>query len=253
MSDLIDVNVSGRLMVLLKRHDLLDNRCLQIYQRAVGDVVRRRLPPGSGAAGIDPLLDEQLRLLDNALLQRARDSSSAVAATPATVDDAAADAAAAETEHAARRADRDVRHPSGYVPPVKSMEEKLRDARKPLQTLLREDCVRAGLIDAELADTLIFGMTGKTGEQAEQDIVERLRQILQDQVKAFIRKAKGGPWGDPRAQEELRKDIHAARSVRSILMLARQVTKEYRTWDSEHHRGGILGLFSLRRKIVERR
>ncbi|MDJ0741251.1 MAG: hypothetical protein QNJ91_16160 [Gammaproteobacteria bacterium] len=259
MSDLIDVNVTGRLMVLLKRHDLLDNRCLQIYQRAVSDAVRRRLSPGNGLAGIDPLLDEQLQLLDNALLQRISDASPALAATPAVVDGAdaeaaeTADAVAAETDAAAGRAGRDARHPSGYVPPVKSMEEKLQDARKPVQTLLREDCVRVGLIDAELADTLVFGMTGKTSEQAEQDIVERLRQILQDQVKAFIRKAKGGPWGDPRTQEELRKDIHAARSVRSILMLARQVTKEYRTWEREQHRGGILGLFSPRRKIVERR
>ena len=72
--DLIEVNVAGRLMLLLTRHGLLDNRCLSIYQRAVGDVVRLRLAQqvGGGCAGIDRILDEQLAMLESALTTRRR-------------------------------------------------------------------------------------------------------------------------------------------------------------------------------------
>jgi hypothetical protein len=94
-------------------------------------------------------------------------------------------------------------------------------------------------------------MVGKTSRDAEREIVERLRQVLQDQARYFIRKAKGGPWANPRAQEDLRQDIHAASSVRSVLLLHRQIVKEYQTWQKEHGRVGILGLFASRHRLVK--
>lgn len=274
MTDPIDVNVTGRLMLLLSRQGTLDNRCLSIYKNAVCDVVRKRLAikDGNGFAGIDTILDQELTLLAAALQARvdrcagaAAESAPAPAVSvvpgqgvtaplpkvgPHAADDA--ENVPEPTAQAPQKTPREVRAPSGYVPNVKSMEEKLKDERKPIQTLLKEDCVRVGLLDRKRAEKLILGMTGKTSVAAEQDIVEQLRQTLQDQVKSFIRKSKGGPWRDPRTQEELRKDIHSAKSVRSILMLARQVGKEYQTWRDEHHRGGILGLFSPRKRIVQR-
>lgn len=255
MTDSIDVNVTGRLMLLLTKQGLLDNRCLSIYKSAVCDVVRKHLATdgGDGFAGIDRMLDEQMDLLDVSLQARVRRRDISAGQSPAAVPDMAVDADATP-RHAPEtpgKAAREARASSGYMPNVKSMEEKLKDERIPVQSLLREDCVRVGLIDKKQAERLILGMTGKTSAAAEQDIVEQLRQTLQDQVKSFIRKSKGGPWGDPRTQEELRKDIHAARSVRSVLMLARQVTKEFQTWRDEHQRGGILGLFSARKRIVQ--
>ena len=117
------------------------------------------------------------------------------------------------------------------------MEEKLREGRQPVQELLRNDCVQLGLIDRKQAERLIRGMLGKQPEVAEQDVVEVLRQILQDQVKGIIRRLKGGPWATPQAQEEMRQDIHHARSVRAILMFARQVIKERRAWKKKHGKG----------------
>ena len=255
--DPIEVNVAGRLMLLLARHGLLDNRCLSIYQCAVSDVVRLRLAQQLG--GMEPLLNEQLTMLDEALATRRRGEGAdrdAVPAAPSVGAEAQTDTTSARADDheqpPAKRTPREAKAPSGYVPTAKSMEEKLKDARTPIQTLLREDCVQVGLIDAKLADKLILGMTGKTSEQAERDIVEQLRQVLQDQVKSFIRKARGGPWSNPRTQEDLRQDIHAAKSIRSILMMTRQVTKEYQTWQQQNRRGGILGLFSPRRRIVQR-
>ena len=96
--------------------------------------------------------------------------------------------------------------PSGYVPSVKSMEDKLRDERKPVQKLLLSRGLCPGRpdrsADREANDPL--EMTGKTSQDAERDIVEDLRQLLQLQVKSFIRKARVA-LGDPRTQEDLRK------------------------------------------------
>jgi len=129
------------------------------------------------------------------------------------------------------------------------MEEKLKDDRQPVQKLLLEDCVAEHLLDRPKAKELIAGMTGKTPQDAELEIVEYLRQELQTQVRHFIRSDKGGPWSKPHAQEDLRKDIHAAKSVRGVLLLCRQIVKEHQEWEREHGQGGILGLFSPRRRL----
>lgn len=260
MSDHIEVNVAGRLMLLLTRQCLLDNRSLVLYQSAVTEAVRKRLADAGVRAAngdVEHVLDEQLALLEAALNARSKTVSAASAAGPVPDEPAIAAAepvkqATAEAQPAVESGEkpRAPRASSGYVPVVKSLEEKLQDERKPIQTLLREDCVRAGLVNGKAAEQLIQGMAGKTCQQAEQDIVEHLRQTLQDQVKTFIRKVKGGPWANPRTQEDLRQDIHAARSVRSVLMLARQVVKEHQVWQQENRRGGILGLFSPRKHIV---
>lgn len=250
MTDPIEADIAGRLMLLLTKRGILDNRCLSIYQSSVDDAVRARMTNRCARepAVFDAAVEKELAMLEASLAHRGRvEAREVIAAEP---DDITDDKQGEQDPdpHAEEPSPRRRRLSSGSVPTVKSMEEKLKEARKPVQHLLKEDCVRVGLIDAKQAKKLVFGMTGKTSEQAEQDIVEQLSQTLQDQVKSFISKAKGGPWSDPRTQEDLRKDIHAARSVRGILMLSRQVLKEYRTWEKEHHRGGILGLFSPRRQ-----
>ena len=297
MSELIDVNVTGRLMVLLTRHGILDRRSLAIYRRAVSEAVQFLAESrGAEIKVCDRCIEEQLGFLNEALRAHGRRSGIAghVAGDVAGIDgssstgpqprkasatnpeseppvdpalapgqeNAHAESAVSTTESPIesgedveamskmRKALRDKR-PSGYVPPAKSMEEKLSEARKPIQALLAEDCVHLGLLTSKQAKKLILGMTGKSSQQAEQEIVEHLRQVLQMQVKSFIRKSKGGPWGDPRTQEDLRKDIHAARNIRSVLMLARQVIKEYQAWQGENGRGGILGLFTPRKRIVQ--
>lgn len=275
MTDLIDVNVSGRLMVLLTRHALLDNRKLAIYRRAVSDAVRAQMAAKALQVEVcDRCIDEQLALLAESLHARDSDPAKVPAVTAGDSRDVGAavgpedepdrDVAAdlepeveadldpPDAASVAPPAPPRMRRESGYIPPVKTMEEKLSDARKPVETLLREDCVQVGLLDSKQANKLVLGMTGKTSQQAEHDIVEQLRQVLQTQVKSFIRKSKGGPWKDPHTQEDLRQDIHAARSVRSVLMLAHQVIKEYQRWQVEHRRGGILGLFSQRKRTVQR-
>lgn len=248
----LEVTIAGRVMLLLTRLGMRDARCLRIYQGAT-ICAFRRLRREQPTADADELVQSQLDLLGRALID-ARSRGAASQTAPVDALPAAADvAAAAEAGTEADSPPRANRAPSGYVPVAKSMEEKLHDERLPVQQLVREDCVRAGLIDADTAQRLIAGMSGKTSEQSELEIVEHLRQRLQDQVRAFIRKARGGPWSDPRTQEDLRQDIHRARSVRGVLTLSRQVLKEYQTWEMENGRRGILGLFSARRRPAQGR
>lgn len=282
MESPLEITVAGQVMLLLSRHGLRDARCLSIYRRAVLDAVRHC----AGENGADSLVTcsalvrDQIDLLERAILKRLgaeielyMQPPEEAAAVPAEVSDAApeqsppssgaheaptgTESAAAADEHAPPAADEDshtVRHgrqASGYVPVARSMEEKLHDEREPIQKLLLEDCVGAALVDAATAKKMVAGMAGKTSRDAEREIVERLRQVLQDQARQFIRKAKGGPWSNPRAQEDLRQDIHAVSSVRSVLLLHRQIVKEYQTWQKEHGRTGILGLFAARHRIVK--
>ena len=238
-------------MLLLSRLGIRDARCLSIYRAAVVAALRSGTGsrPVSSLADIDPLLGAQLELLEDALRARLKPMSrspdgdtQALGGAGTTMVQAVSETANAETLYAddadlasvdeqpggivaedGQKLQRHAKIPSGYVPSVKSMEDKLKDERKPVQKLLLEDCVQVGLIDLPTAKRMILEMTGKTSQDAERDIVEDLRQLLQVQVKSFIRKAKGGPWADPRTQEDLRKDIHAANSVRSVVMLSRQV------------------------------
>lgn len=238
VDDCMEMNIAGQVMLLLTRLGIRDAQSLRVYRQAVLDAVRRQVSEQEVQQpdAMQALIRHQLDLLE-ASLQTLPDR---VAVRQAASPGAAAGGAAASRN----------RRPSGYVPEARSMEEKLQVEREPVQQLLREDCVRVGLVDKDTAERLVRGMTGKTSADAEQEIVEYLRQRLQDQVKSFIRKAKGGPWSDPRTQDDLRRDIHTARSVRSVLMMSRQVLKEYQIWEKEHGRHGILGLFSPRKKMA---
>lgn len=256
MQDCVDVNVAGRVMLTLNKLQIRDARCLRICCRAVGDVIRHEVGdnPAPDWRTLEPFVQQQLDLLEHSLsarLSRA-DPVQPAAAFESVEHEAASDAAesADEVEGSGEVEKAPAKRPSGYVPEARSMEDKLHDERLPIQQLIREDCLRAGLVDAKNADRLIQGMTGKTAQVAEQEIVEHLRQSLQEQVKSFIRKTKGGPWSDPHTQEDLRRDIHAARTVRSVLMMSRQILKEYQVWQDEHGRRGILGLFSPRKKLL---
>jgi hypothetical protein len=242
----LEVNITGRLMLMLSQLGVKDACSLSIYIAAVNAVVERRArtEQAINLGNLEPFLVEQLDMLATAL-KKSREvlNIPGLARVPAaemesTVPD----------EDLGTTPRRPSRPASGYVPVAKSMEEKLKDDRKPVQKLLLEDCVAEHLLDVSKARELIAGMSGKTPQNAEHEIVEYLRTVLQSQVKRFIRSDKGGPWAKPHAQEELRKDIHAANSVRGVLTLCRQIVKEHQVWEQEHGHAGILGLFSPRRR-----
>jgi hypothetical protein len=242
-------------MVLLHRLGIRDTRCLRIYRRAVCDAIDRDPATRDGLDWklLEPVVEQQLAMLEEALQTRvparARIDLTLSVLAPEPVAGPKVARPAEDAVAVVAPAARPGKRPSGYVPEALSMEEKLREARKPIQKLLREDCVRACLIDLPTAERLIQGMAGRSSDEAEREVVDRLRESLQQQIRGFIRRTRGqGPWSNPRTQEELRQDVHRMHSVRGVLSMARHVRHEYRNWEREQGAYGILGLFSPRRK-----
>lgn len=249
MNDPLQMNIAGRLMLMLSQHGINETRSLSVYLGAIGDVVRQRAATAQPVhlGNLEPFLKEQLEMLQTAM-QKRRGILGMPLFTNGTAGGGASPATAASVDVAKPSSRRQARAARGYVPVAKSMEDKLKDDRKPIQKLLLEDCVAERLLDVSRARDMVAGMTGKAPQDAEREIVEYLREVLQAQVKQFIRSDKGGPWSNPHAQEDLRQDIHAANSVRGVLLLCRQIVKEHQSWEEEHDQGGILGLFSPRRR-----
>ena len=246
MNDALQMNIAGRLMLILTRLRMMDARSLSIYLSAVSAVVQQRARSDEPVhlGNLAAFMDDQTDMLQIAL----RKQRGLLNVPDVAHWSGAAAAEPAEEDSGRSSPRRQAKAVSGYVPVAKPMEEKLKEDRKPVQKLLLEDCVAARLVDLPKARELVSGMTGKTPQEAELEIVEYLRQELQAQVRKHIRSDKGGPWSNPRTQEDLRQDIHAARSVRGVLLLCRQVVKEHQAWEEEHGHGGILGLFSPRRR-----
>lgn len=250
MADALEMNLCGRIMLGVRRHGTSDPRRVAVLARAVVAVIDHHYPDDRPSlVALEPLITEQLALLEAALMERkmrkALGSDEAGAMLPASVAEEKPPPEAPEKRTLRKRTLKG----KGHTVVAKSMDEKLKEGRQPVQELLEKDCVDLGLLDRKQAQRLIRGMLGKKPEEAEQEIVEQLRQILQDQVKGIIRQLKGGPWAKPQAQEEIRQDISHARSVKSLLMLTRQVIKERREWERKHGKGGLFGgLLSGRRR-----
>ena len=247
LADTLEMNLCGRILLRSRLHGITDPRRVAVLARSVVAVIENRYPEGRPSLlELEPLITEQLALLEAALVElRMR---TALGGTETSVEPyAPAPPPAPVEEPSKKRLRKRTLKGKGYTVQAKSMEEKLREGRVPVQELLQKDCVQLGLVTQKQAKRLVRGMLGKHPEDAEQEIVEHLRQILQDQVKGIIRRLKGGPWRTPQAQEEMRQDIHSARSVKSILMLARQIAKERAAWEKQHGGGGLLaGLFGGR-------
>lgn len=256
MTDTLEINLAARIMLGSSRHGVVDPRRVHVFVRAIMDVIDHRYPEQRpGLLSLEPVITEQLNLLEAALIDArmhrecgAGDAVLIPEAAPgvAQQEDAGKDE---EAEEAERKLRRRRLQGKGHTVQAKAMEEKLSEQRAPVQELLRKDCVELGLIDAKRAEKMVRSMVGKAPEEGESLVVEQLRQILQDQVKGIIRRLKGGPWATPQAQEDMRQDIHNARSVRSILMLARQVLKERHAWEKQHGAGLFGGLFGSRKGL----
>jgi len=255
MTATLEINLVGRIMLGAPRHGISDPIQARRFARAIMAVIEHEYPNGGpGLIALEPLITEQLLLLEASLVNaRLQQGTAAPCVIPTCEQAPVAETAVeleAEQEEPTSPRQRNLKG-KGHTVVAKPMEEKLRDERAPVSQLLREECVSLGLIDQQQAEDLVGGMLGKSPQEGEQLAVERLRQILQEQVKGIIRRLKGGPWSSPMAQEAMRQDIHNARSVRSIIMLTRQVIKERRAWEKEHGMGGMFGgLFGSRKGLA---
>ncbi len=122
-------------------------------------------------------------------------------------------------------------------PESMNMQEKLEESRKPLRKILKEDCVRLGLLDQHRAGQISARLAGKKRQDAEAEIVSELRNNLHTQIRGYLRKHRGGPWTTPSLQEDLRLDIANTNSVHAVVTLTRHLLKERHQWESKAKKG----------------
>jgi len=247
------LNVTGRVFCACRAHGVGESRRIAIFTRAVEAAISAAIRKRHDSHhDFESILTEQLVLLSGAFLQKAAINTGSsvddlpLVSTAQVRDDIGAqgeielsDTPAAKKRKPATR--------STVVP--KAMEEKLQEARKPLQKLLLEDCVHLGLLTRERAEEAARSAIGRTRDDAEKIFVVELRNNLHQQVRSYIRKHKGGPWPKPKDQDGLRLDIVATRSVQSVLMLARQVLRERTKWEQEREGGVVRNLLGGKLKL----
>lgn len=247
------LNVTGRVFCACRAHGVGEPRRIAIYTRAVEAAVSAAIRERHDSqCDFEGILTEQLVLLSGAFVQRAAISTDACVddLLPAAVVQVKNDIDTREPTQLSDTPNAKQRTPvkrSAVVP--KAMEEKLQEARKPLQKLLVEDCVHLGLLTKERAEEAARSAIGRTRDDAEEIFVVELRNNLHQQVRSYIRKHKGGPWPKPKDQDGLRLDIVATRSVRSVLMLARQILRERVKWEQERQGGVVRNLLGGKLKL----
>lgn len=230
---LIDLNVSGRVLLLCLEHGITEAPRIAIFKRAVRAAVAAELRgkvivPGvleAVLAGQILYLGDALRTVKHHILEEAGDKE-AKAAEEKEIEEALAKPKPQESPVISRAQEE-----------VRPFEEKLDQSRTPLRKLILEDCVQVGIVDRSRAKELVKQLAGKLPGDAEAEVVTELRNNLHQQVREFIRKNKGGPWPKPQVQEELRIDIVKTNKVSDLLMLTRQLLRERSIWTDENNKG----------------
>lgn len=131
---------------------------------------------------------------------------------------------------------------------ARSFEEKLADERQLLKELVNKDCLQLGLLTPERVKQICEHLAGKTPQQAEQAIITEVRNNLHRQIREYIRKNKGGPWGSAKQQNELRLEIQSTGTLRSVLSLTRHLLRERKQWE-KNNSGGLRNLLKKSLKL----
>lgn len=241
--DLININVSGRVLVACRGKGVPTPKCVAIYTRAVREAVDKLLEGKPVTIGsIESVLTSQTALLEESLRtlpERLEEKPSVVFDPDVEIPEqfVEEETEPAEEIEEVKEEKKRPKEESKKKPEPVTMEEKLKQERKPLRKLISEDCVTLGLVTKDRAKKMLVEMTGRMPEEAEELVIGELRNNLHDQVRKFMRKNKGGPWNTPMVQEELRLDIVSTRSVITLLTLTRQILREREKWEAENKKG----------------
>jgi hypothetical protein len=220
---LIEMNLSWEILKLCSQYQVTSNTIIdEIKQRVVDDIHNTLLEKGLGIEHLKTVSDGRLAQLELELKGKPIPPAEGRAVEPEK-----------------RKAQGSTKS-KDFKPKAKEQTQKLGQERKPLAELLRKECVQYGLIDTKRAEYLIRQLPGKEPKAAEQEVVVELRNTLYEQVRQFIRTHKGGPWGSPTDQDEIRLDITNTPSVRSLLSLMLHLVKEQREW-LEANKKGVRG------------
>ena len=226
LGKLIEVNISGRVFAICHSRGVLDPVIIRHYTDFMRQAVWTDLGEDCSLEEFNQVLEQQAVWLESEIDQTrphtARPVSNAVT-DAATAASRQAVASPAPPAIARKKA-------TGYVPRAKSMPERLADYRANMERLLKKDCVDLNLITPNQAKMYNRRLLAEEPQQAEREIVAELCKLLHAQLRKFIRKHKGGPWGTATLQNELREDIVSTRTLRSLATLARELLLEREAW-----------------------
>jgi hypothetical protein len=222
---MMEVNIRGRVMVICQNHGVRDPTVISFYTEVVQQAISAMMTEETTPAEFHDLLTEQADWLTKEVCQIYGPSE----------DDKATDGVAGEhkeegTQDPFPKNQAEEKKTTGYIPEAKSMSERLKDKREEIERLLLNDCVTLKLVSPSQAKKMKQNLVGKVPEKAEEEIVAELRNALHSQIRKFLRKHNGGPWGTATLQAEVRMDIIRTRTVRSLVSLSRQLLEEREAW-----------------------
>jgi hypothetical protein len=224
---LIKVNTQGRVFVTCQTRGVYDPTIIGYYAEILEQEILAQLTEESTPAEFHRVLGEQLSWLEGELDQVRGEQPFKPEVPEAESDDEVESQEAFEPTAAAGKEEK---KPTGYVPEAKTMPERLKDRRSIMEHLLDNDCLTLKLVTPDEAKRYKHELLGKMPEKAEEELVARLRNVLHEQVRKFIRKNNGGPWATATLQHEIRMDITKTRSLRSLVTLARELLNEREEW-----------------------
>ncbi len=228
---LIEVNIKGRVFAICYSCHVLDPAIIGYYTDILHQAVLAKLNEDATPLDFNRLLDEQADWLESEIEQNSSAEGGAeISVAEKTLVEEVVTPADSEIQAEESKPEQIVRRPTGYVPKAKSMPERLADQRGGMQQLLEGDCVSLKLITPDQVLQMKRRLLGQEPRKAEQELVAELRNILHQQVRDFIRKNDGGPWATATLQDELRMDIVATRSLRSLVTLAKELLLEREGW-----------------------
>jgi HEPN domain-containing protein len=234
--EMIKLNIQGRVFVICRSHGVTDLKIVSYYREILEQAVIARLTDESTPLEFQEIMEEQLIWLEEEMTQ-SRATQASPSPPPVQGGVTALDSHGGEKKA------------TGYVPEAKTMPERLKDRRSIMEQLLDNDCVTLKLVTPDEAKAYKQGLTGKDPAKAEEELVTTLRSVLNDQIREFIRKHNGGPWAGATLQHEVRMDITKTSSLRSLVILARELLAEREEW-LRNAKGSLSGrLFGGRVKM----
>ncbi len=231
---LIKVNIQGRVFVTCQSRGVTDPTIIGYYVEIMEQAIIALLADDSTPADFQVILDDQLRWLEDELDQIRSEQPS----SPPATDEKPKSPGVAATSSSQTNEEKKT---SGYMPEGKTMPERLKDRRAIMEHLLDNDCITLKLVTPDEAIKFKHGLLGKDPEKAEEEVVIALRNVLYTQMRKFIREHNGGPWASASQQHELRMDITKTRTLRSLVMLARELFSERMEWLQT--KGSLTGRF----------
>jgi hypothetical protein len=250
----ISINVTGRVFVFCTKEGVKSTLQIRQYEKQVRDFLEQKANEGADIKALEQFTTERLELIRQEIsgespeqpreepaedskklkqtAQKEEQQNKVVEQLEKTV--------VSKPEESRKKT---AKPAAGSKKPkeVASYQEKLSFHRRPVVELLKKECVDFHLLTPERASHWVHHLSGRFIEDVEPDIVSELSDTLLKNVRAYMRKnKKEHPWQSPMAQEQVRKDIAATKTIKGILTLTSQILWEIRQ-SSQGDNSGLLG------------